>query len=370
MSRPRGDVVADLGPVYVTRRGDRYRVLWVTEGRRRERTATTEADALSIAQGVIDGLTAQPLADVSTAAVVAAYLDPALHASWGPRYREQRDSLARCHIIPTIGAVPVRDLTPQHVGATIGAMADAGYATSTVRATLRLMRDVVAWGRTQGAWVTTDPTAGVTVPRHARGVRVQGRRAVVQEEIPTDRQVDAFIDAMYDCGSMYGLLTELIAASALRWGEAIALRPCDIRGDVVSVTRQVIETSHETRYDDPKTAAGVRDVLIPADLADRLLERKEEALELIFATSKGTPLRRSNVNRRQVQPAREAAGWSDGLALHSLRHWRITRWLDSGIPASLVARMAGHANAGVTTSIYVQASREYVDEVRRFSGKS
>ena len=102
----------------------------------------------------------------------------------------------------------------------------------------------------------------------------------------------------------------LATFASLRWGEATALRRCDL--DLTAATVRVraayVERSTgEMLIGPPKSKAGRRVVGIPAVIVPVLREHlavfaKDEPGALVFPGVKGGPLRRGNFNKMSAWP--------------------------------------------------------------------
>jgi integrase len=137
---------------------------------------------------------------------------------------------------------------------------------------------------------------------------------------------DGRADRNYD--RRYRALILLATFASLRWGEATALRRCDLDLDAgtVRVRATFIERSTgEILLGAPKSKAGRRVVGIPAVIIPLL--RNHLAVftgpdpgALIFPGVKGGPLRRGNFNRSAAWPHAVTAMGMGGLHFHDLRH--------------------------------------------------
>jgi len=126
----------------------------------------------------------------------------------------------------------------------------------------------------------------------------------------------------------YRMLVLLAVFASLRWGEVTALRRSDV--DLERVTLAVggalsERSTGEMILGPPKSAAGLRTVMLPAPVAEQLRVHLDTHVEAgdqawIFTGAAGQPLRRSNFNK--------LVGWSEavqqmgltGLHFHDLRH--------------------------------------------------
>ena len=149
----------------------------------------------------------------------------------------------------------------------------------------------------------------------------------------------------------FRVLVLVATFASLRWGEAIALRRCDVDldGATVSVRYQYVELSAgQLVLGPPKSRAGTRTVRIPATIVGELCEHMtaytgSDSTALVFTGLLGGVLRRSNFRRRMWVPACEAVGLS-GLRFHDLRHTGNTLAAVTGASTrELMARM-GHSS--------------------------
>ena len=161
-----------------------------------------------------------------------------------------------------------------------------------------------------------------TNPAHIRGAGAVNRKHTIQPA--TVVELDALVAAM---PPRYRLLVELAAWCALRYGEATELRRKDIdtKSGLIHVERAVSVAGGKFIVDTPKTAAGVRDVIVPPHLlphiAAHLLEHTAPGPDGLLFPSRSDPaahLRQSSLGR-VYYPARAKAGRPD-LRFHDLRH--------------------------------------------------
>ena len=150
--------------------------------------------------------------------------------------------------------------------------------------------------------------------------RAEAERALWK--MASDDRADCHHDRRY-----YALVL-LATFASLRWGEATALRRCDLdlNTRTVRVRAAYIERSTgEMLLGPPKSRAGRRIVGIPEVLVSTLREHLAVFTEdgpgaLVFPGAKGGPLRRGNFNKMSAWP--HAVEWigMPGLHFHDLRH--------------------------------------------------
>jgi len=116
----------------------------------------------------------------------------------------------------------------------------------------------------------------------------------------------------------------------------------------------------------PKSAAGVRTIpLLPALrrllVAWKVRSPRAGDDDLVICTHDGGPVMERNL-RRPLDAAKEAAGMDGGeerLSWHSLRHsFASMLATDLELPATTLARIVGHADAGFSLKVYARDARD------------
>jgi integrase len=183
----------------------------------------------------------------------------------------------------------------------------------------------------------------------------------------------------------YMALVLLATFASLRWGEAVAMRRCDVdlQAGTVRVRAALVERSTgELLLGPPKSRAGRRSVGIPQAIIPLLREHlavyvKSDPGALFFPGVMGGPLRRGNFNRMSAWPQAVKAIGAEGLHFHDLRHTGNTFAASSGAALrDLMARM-GHdseraamiyqheargADRAITAAIDTHVQAEHVDD--------
>jgi integrase len=188
---------------------------------------------------------------------------------------------------------------------------------------------------------------------------------VVAEEmqILTPQQVKEFETLLH--GHPLEVPAVVALFTGLRRGELLALRwgNVDLESETVLVRASLEETKAGLRFKSPKSAAGVRDVTLPAIVSDALLVHRKRLLErrlllgqgkltdndLVFPNWDGTPQRPSSFGSTWSKLAQDL-GLS--TSFHSLRHTHASQLIEGGVDIVTIAKRLGHSNATVTLSIY------------------
>jgi integrase len=139
---------------------------------------------------------------------------------------------------------------------------------------------------------------------------------------------DGSADCDYD--RRYRALVLLATFASLRWGEATALKRCDLdlEAGVVRVRAAFSDRrspGSKITLGPLKSRAGRRTVGIPAAIIPALRDHlavfvAQDPDSLVFGGAKGSPLRRSNFNRMTGWVYAVEAIGARGLHFHGLRH--------------------------------------------------
>jgi integrase len=159
-------------------------------------------------------------------------------------------------------------------------------------------------------------------------------------------------------------IIEVLLGTAMRPGEVLALRPCDIEdspvGMVVAVTGTVVQRKGKgtIRQDRPKSDASARRIPVPefaaAVLRPRLAGVAPE--RTIFANRHGGPLSPYNA-RRTFRDLLADAGLADsGISLRWYRRTGATV-IARGLGADAAAAFLGHTSTVITEGHYIEPDR-------------
>jgi integrase len=194
------------------------------------------------------------------------------------------------------------------------------------------------------------------------------RRIKLPTVLPPERETfgPADIARLVDeVPAQYQALVLVAAVLGLRWGEAVALRVCDVDFQRATVTvAQTVEelAGHVRLVPHGKTRTSLRSMTAPRlvleALAAHLREHRPPGLgpeDLVFVGRGNAILRRSFV-RRILHPAAERAGLPSSLTFHALRHVAVSSMAEAGLPYSVTQARAGHSTARMTMEVYSHRS--------------
>ena len=147
--------------------------------------------------------------------------------------------------------------------------------------------------------------------------------------------------------------------TGMRKGEINALRWCDIKDNVIHITRSVNQKLKGKGYEftPPKNVSSVRKLQIPENLLLALEEHKTiqqqncEGWNEEFLVCGGiTCLSDTAISNKNIQYAKEAG--LEPIRIHDFRHTHATLLVNSGINIMEISRRLGHADVNITWRVY------------------
>jgi integrase len=152
--------------------------------------------------------------------------------------------------------------------------------------------------------------AGLIV-RNPCSVKGAATERAAEMRVATVAQVAALAEAIHP---RFRALVLVAAYAGLRWGELVGLRVkrVDLLHGRITVAEQATEIDGHFTWGPPKTEAGRRTVTLPAVAAAALAEHLATYSQpgpdgLVFTSTEGGLLRRSNFNRRVWRPPEQPA---------------------------------------------------------------
>ncbi|MCX6397444.1 MAG: tyrosine-type recombinase/integrase [Propionibacteriales bacterium] len=159
-------------------------------------------------------------------------------------------------------------------------------------------------------------------------------------------------------------IIEVLLGTAMRPGEVLALRPCDVEdsstGMVIAVSGTVVQRkgAGAVRQGRPKSDASVRRIPVP-EFAAGVIRRRVAGVppaRTIFANRNGGPLSPYNV-RRTFREFLASAGLADsGISLRWYRRTGATV-IARGLGSDAAAAFLGHTSSAITEGHYIERDR-------------
>jgi len=262
------------------------------------------------------------------------------------------ERVIRLYIVPGIGKLLFRDLTPVAIQKFYDNLTSSGHSAHHVHYAHTLIHNCLDQAMRLGL-VSRNVSDLCNVPAERR-----------HEEISVwdENQVNQFLVSIHnhpDANFFY-----LAFATGMRRGELLGLQWKDVDwlARTVTVSRQVIQPQRGTwSYGEPKTKQGWRTIEVGQNIIEHLRDQqtKSDAIRrkaanrwhennLIFPNQFGDP-RRGSVIGANFRQLASAAGLPE-IRFHDIRHTAATLMLGHGIPPVIVAGILGHTMTVLMTT--------------------
>jgi integrase len=364
--------VASFGSVKVTERGEYFRIRWRENKKSVERSSTSWDEACALARQIDARLASggRGSPDGVFGSVADAAIDKDFFPNWSDESFQNLRSILRIHIMPVLKDRKARLVVKEDCQAILNDIYKAGHSKHTVAKAKRVFVLVGKHGIKAGVWNPGNvPTDGLTMPT-SRKENMDVQLAPIElTRIPSESQVDELLAAAkertkFDEGRAW-FIVMMAQLCALRWSEIRGLTAgsFDWEDRTVSVFSSVdVRGPKKT-----KTVSSNRRVVMPAKELKEIRKWVEQQPPggYLIKTASGRTLTNSNWGQT-LKKLRKASGYPDHMGLHSLRHYRGSKWRREGkIPLEDISRMMGHSNPTTTQTLYLHSDPSYIDRVKK-----
>jgi len=254
---------------------------------------------------------------------------------------EDYAQVIRNHLVPVLGKLHLSQITPARVQDLLIALQGKGTSPATTGKVYRVLKVILRHAIALDL-IDRDPTVGIRPPRVER----QEMDYLQPEELT------ALLAATE--GDLHDIIA-VAALAGLRQGEILGLKwgDVDFEARMIKVLRSYYQ-GHG--FSDLKTSSSRRAVPMPETLATVLEERwrsqgRPGPEVLVFPSSTGRPLDRSNLITREFEPALERAGLRK-VRFHDLRHTYASLMIAAGMDPKALQAAMGHSSIVVTMDTY------------------
>lgn len=287
---------------------------------------------------------------------VGAYL-----GSWIETYKQRRkltsyernERTVRLHLIPGLGKLQLVKLTPQQVEVFYTRKLAEGATAYTVRMCHKVLRQAL-----------NDALRLGLVHRNVAVLVKPPRSRSREMAFYTEEQARTLLNAA--SGDRLEAMVVLALATGMREGEMLALTwdDVDLENSSLLVRANLVHTREGIFCEEVKTGHSRRRIALPSIAVEALQRhRARQAQERLRL---GPAWRDMNlVFPNTVGGFYDVNNWRSGwfyrllsraglprVRPHDLRHTAATLLLARGVPVKVVSEMLGHANVGITLSIY------------------
>jgi len=344
--------------VVYTSEGRKRKTLY---GKTRQEVATKLAKALSDREGGLS-FNAESL---KLGEYLSRWLEDSVKSTVRNTTYERYEQISRTHIVPMLGGIKLKALSPTHVRALYKEKLSS-LSPRTVQYIHVTLHKALKQAVSDGL-IPRNVTEAVKPP--------QVRREEIRPLTP--EQTKMLLDAA--SGDRLEALYLLAVHTGLRQGELLGLKwdDIDLEAGTLQVRRALTTAKGGPRLTAPKTKGSRRRVTLTGAAAEVLkghLERQLEEIDragslwqengLVFASETGTPLDRHDVTARRFKPLLKRAGLPH-FRFHDLRHTCATLLLTKNVNPKVVSEMLGHSSIAITLDTYSHVLPNMQDSAAR-----
>jgi integrase len=252
------------------------------------------------------------------------------------------------HFLPRFGTLPMRRISPAMIQAWVNDATAGGLSPRSVVKYHALLHKIFNRAVIDRA-IHLNPASQTALPK----VVAKPKRIITAVQ---------FENILVQLPARYRMMVLLAIETGLRWGELIALRPCDIdltTTHVVLVRRTIGEVAKKHSptgqrlyvkdypKDDEQRSVQI-DEATCEQLQDHIGDNQIEDGSLLFTSSVGTPLSRNNFRTKYWTPAVKAANVPQTVTFHNLRAAHASWLLAGGADIIVVQERLGHKRITTT----------------------
>ena len=246
----------------------------------------------------------------------------------------------RLHLVPRFDQMNLTSITARDIDEYIAyKQKDSKLAAASIEKHLivlkMMFKRAIIW-----SYATGNPAEYIKRPRSEKK----------EMQIIAPDEIQAFLNAVNP--EFYPFFATAVF-TGLRLGELRALKWSDIN---FATSQLHVRRSYVLgRFQEPKTRAGIRAVIMPPFLVNELrqykLRQSPVKLDLVFPDSKGNPIDDSNLRNREFYPALRRARLHR-IRFHDLRHTYTSLLIASGENLKFIQQQLGHGSIQVTLDRY------------------
>lgn len=232
----------------------------------------------------------------------------------------------------------------------------SGKSPATLNEHLARFRALIRWG------YSSDLVDDKTFLDKVGNFKAPPHKEVIQDKYLEKSELKKLLEAMDQ--PVWRLLTEFLALSGLRIGEAIALEKADV-GETIHINKAY--DSVNKIVSSAKSLCSIRDVEIQPELEKCIHALKSEMAQRALLNRLGTPPLFLFTNTGEhinyysyAKYLRETTERVLGRKLtpHALRHTHASLLMESGVAIDIISRRLGHDNSKITKEIYLHVTEK------------
>ena len=234
----------------------------------------------------------------------------------------------------------------------------SGKKPATLNEHLKRLKAVLRWG------YKNDLVEDASYLDKLTPFKAPPHKVTIRDKYLESGELRAVLTAMHI--DTWRLLTEFLALSGLRIGEAIALKKSDVDLEVRQIHVTKAYDSVNRKVSNAKTMCSIRDVYIQPELEVVIRKIKKAMQEQALKSGKRPDLFLFDQDGHHInyytynKYLREKTEAVIGRALtpHALRHTHASLLMEQGLTIDAISRRLGHENSKITKEIYLHVTEK------------
>lgn len=239
------------------------------------------------------------------------------------------------------------------------------YSYSTVKQCRSLINKILEYAVTLD-YISANPNARTKLVKKTESLETQintSDKFLEKEELSKILNVLRIDFYSYT----YANLTEFIALTGLRFGEAVALIHSDLNDNELSIISTLDYQTNklsEAKRTTPKTKKATRKIQLSDRAKEILIESSvnNHQSNYFFLSRQGNPIAISNFNNSLKRAALKASV-DKNVSSHILRHTHISLLAENNIPLKAIMQRVGHSKPETTLQIYTHVTKKMQDDI-------
>jgi len=233
------------------------------------------------------------------------------------------------------------------------------YSNSYISKIIEQFSQAFRYAMNKG-FLITNPMYDTLVPKSTRPNKIIRALNIEEQQKLTDYLMNSSIDF-----EPYKTAFLIELYMGLRIGEVLALKKenVDLKHNLIYVNNTMTRDGDGKRIigDNPKTKAGIREVPIPKNIRNEIIQQMKLADchkdQLLFVSNAGTYADPVNANHVLKRICKNLD--INDVTSHSLRHTFATRCIEAGMRSVALQRLLGHSNISITLNTYTSVFNKY-----------
>lgn len=264
-------------------------------------------------------------------------------------------------IIPAIGGIKLRELTPIHIQKMYNDIKETGrirrtkksenltLSNSYVRSVHMLLHNCLQQA-VRERLISHNPCDSCRIPKKDKA----------EMKIIPPEQIGRYLQEAENYGVLPIYYLEL--TSGLRRGELAALlwEDVDVVNGIITVNKQVSRIGGKLVVSEPKTKNSVRKVAVPRRTVELLIQEhaKHPDSPYLFMSYRTGEMWNPESLSRVHKCLLEKAGIDPGVRFHDLRHTFATLAMQNGVDPKTLSNMLRHSSAAFTLDTYTHVTHQ------------